>query len=105
MIYVKPHLFSVSTDGIAQCFKAADGERLWRQRLGGAYSASPLFADGKLYFLNDAGETTVIEAAAKYKLLHKNALGEHCQASIAASRGQLFIRTEKHLYCIGKAAK
>jgi outer membrane protein assembly factor BamB len=78
LIYVKPHLFTVSTDGIAQCFKAADGERLWRRRLVGTYSASPLYADGKLYFLNDEGETTVIEAAAKYALVAKNALGERC---------------------------
>jgi outer membrane protein assembly factor BamB len=102
MVHVRPYLFTISQDGFAQCLEAATGKPVWRQRLGGTYSASPIHAAGKLYLLSDSGETTVLEAGAKFKVVAKNPLGERCQASPAASDGKLFVRTEKHLFCIGK---
>jgi len=102
MLYVKPHLFAVTDGGIVTCLKAADGEVVWQERLRGTFSASPVSAEGRIYFVSDEGETTVIEAAPDFKALARNPLGEPVQASPALSQGQIFIRTEEHLFCIGR---
>jgi len=101
MLYVKPHLFAITDGGVATCMKAGTGEIVWQERVGGNFSASPVAADGRIYFVGDNGETTVIEAGPEFKVLAKNALGEKLQASPAISQGQVFIRTEKNLFCIG----
>jgi outer membrane protein assembly factor BamB len=103
MIYVKPHLFAITDGGVASCLKAATGEIVWQERVGGNFSATPLAANGRIYFVGDSGETTIIEAGAEFKVLAKNPLGEKVQASPAASEGRLFIRTEKNLFCIANA--
>lgn len=101
MIYVAPHLFAITDGGVATCMKADTGDLLWQERVGGNFSASPVAAEGRIYFLGDNGETTIIAAAPEFKVLAKNPLGEKAQASLAASHGRLFIRTEKNLFCIG----
>jgi outer membrane protein assembly factor BamB len=103
LLYVKPYLYSVNDAGVAMCLKGDTGEIVWQERLAGSYSASPVYADGRLYFLSDSGETTVLEAGPSFKIAAKNPLGEKCQASMAVSRRQLFIRTENSLYCIAEA--
>jgi len=100
-LYVKPWLFTVNDNGMAMCLKADTGEILWQQRLAGNYSASPVYADGQIYFLAEDGLTTIIEAKPEFKVVTKNPLNEKCQASMAISKGRLFIRTEENLYCIG----
>ncbi|MEO8352120.1 MAG: PQQ-binding-like beta-propeller repeat protein [Chthoniobacteraceae bacterium] len=102
LIYVAPHLFAATDGGIATCFDGASGKVVWQERVGGAFSASPVAADGRIYLLSEQGDTTVIEAGAEFKVLAKNAIGERCQASPAISRHQLFIRSEKHVWCIGR---
>jgi hypothetical protein len=61
-------------------------------------------ADGKVYFTDQRGTTLVLAASPKYEVLAKNDLGEHTNASIAISQGDIFIRTWKHLWCIGAVA-
>lgn len=92
----------VSDNGIASCFEAATGKRLWMKRMGRRYSTSLITAAGLVYFLDDDGNTKVVKPGPKYEEVAENILDEPCAASPAASDGQLFIRTEKHLYCIGK---
>ena len=104
IIYVKPHLFAITDGGVATCLKAETGEIVWQERVGGNFAASPVAADGRIYFVGDDGVTTVIEAGPEFKLLAKNPLGEKVQASPALSQGQFFIRTEKNLFCIGAGA-
>lgn len=101
MIYLKPHLFAITDGGIASCLDAATGELIWQERIGGNFSASPVAAAGRIYFVGDNGETTVIAAGPEFKILARNALGEKVQASPAVSHGHIFIRTERHLFCIG----
>lgn len=101
MLYVKPHLFAVTDGGIVSCLKAATGEILWQERLDGHFSASPVTAEGRLYVVSDEGETTIIEARPNFKVLAKNPLEEKVQASPALSQGQIFIRTERHLFAVG----
>jgi outer membrane protein assembly factor BamB len=100
MLYVKPYLFAVSDAGVAACMKAATGEIVWQERIGGNFSASPVSVEGRIYFTGDNGETTVIEAGPEFKILANNPLGEKVQASPAFSQGQIFIRSEKNLFCI-----
>jgi outer membrane protein assembly factor BamB len=102
MIYVKPYLFAITDGGVATRMKAETGELLWQQRVGGNFSASPVAAEGRIYFVGDNGETTIIKAAPELTVLAKNPLGESVQASPAISQGQLFIRTERHLFAIGR---
>lgn len=101
MIYVKPHLFAITDGGVASCLKADTGEQVWQERVGGNFSASPVAAAGRIYFVGDNGDTTVIAAAPEFRVLATNPLGERVQASPAISQGQFFIRTEKHLFCFG----
>ncbi|MBN1508131.1 MAG: PQQ-binding-like beta-propeller repeat protein [Sedimentisphaerales bacterium] len=102
MLYVSPHLYLVTESGVAKCMRGATGEVLWRERLRGPFSASPVWADGKIYFLSEKGITTVVEDGPQFKVLATNELGEKCCASPAVSQGNLFLRAEKTLYCIGK---
>jgi len=102
MLYVSSRLYLATETGVAKCFKAATGEVLWRERLGAKFSASPVWADGKIYFLAENGKMTVVEDGPTFKMVAQNELGEKCCASPAISQGNLFIRTDKALYCIGK---
>jgi outer membrane protein assembly factor BamB len=103
LLYVSPYLYAVSDAGIASCYRGATGEVVYQERLGGTFSASPVYADGRIYLLNEAGETTVLAAGPTFEVLARNPLGEKCQASMAVAGGQLFVRTEKHVVCVGPA--
>jgi outer membrane protein assembly factor BamB len=98
------HFFLVSDLGFASCFEAQTGKRLWMERLGRHHSASPVEAEGRLYFVDDDGTTHVLRAGPTFELLSRNALGEECYASPAVSHGQIFLRTLHNLYCIGQNA-
>lgn len=67
LVLVGEELYMVSDRGIGSCLDAKTGKRHWQQRLGGNYSASPLAADGRIYFLDEAGKTTVLKPAASSK--------------------------------------
>ncbi|MBI5387113.1 MAG: PQQ-binding-like beta-propeller repeat protein [Verrucomicrobia bacterium] len=103
LVYAKPHLFAVTDGGIVTCLKAASGDIVWQERLGSSgFSASPVVADGRLYILSENAETFVVPADGEFKVLARNPLGEKCQASMAVSQKQLFIRTAKSLFCIAE---
>jgi outer membrane protein assembly factor BamB len=92
--------------GTAQCIEAATGKEVYAQRLQGigrAY-ASGVYADGKIYYVTDAATTFVIAAKPKYELIATNKLADtsRTNASPAVDNGRLLIRTDKHLYCLGK---
>lgn len=91
----------VSDGGVASCFEVQSGERVWMQRIGTHFSASPITAEGLVYFLSDEGVTTIIRPGPELEVVAENKLEERCFASPAASNGQLFIRTEESLFCIG----
>jgi outer membrane protein assembly factor BamB len=99
-LLVGNELYTVSDGGIATCLDAESGKTHWRQRLNGAFSASPVFADGHIFWLNENGETTVITPGVKYKELAKNTVNGRTQASLAVSHGAIYLRTASHLYCI-----
>ena len=100
MLHVQPHLFAITDHGLATCLKAASGELVWQERLEGNFSASPVYADSRVYFLSDNGQTTVVAAGPEFKVLARNPLGEKVQASMAIAQRHCFIRSEKNLVCI-----
>ena len=71
------------------------------QRLGGNYSASPIYADGRIYFLSEEGTATVLAPGREFRVLGRNSLDGSTLASIAVSGGAFFIRSDTHLYKIG----
>jgi outer membrane protein assembly factor BamB len=94
-------LYLTDADGFAECLEAGTGKVVWKERLGGRLWGSMLLADGKLYASNLEGQTFVLEASPKFRLLGKNDLAEPIYAGIAVADGELFLRTWQHLYCIG----
>lgn len=94
-------LFTVTDDGIARAFDALTGQFHWKQRLKGDFKASPVAAEGRIYFLNTSGLCTVISASTKFEKLAENQLPDTTLASPAISNGQMFIRGRQALYCLG----
>ena len=93
-------LFLVSEDGMAACTEIATGRELWKKRIGGHYCASPVYADGRLYFCNQEGKATVLKPGRSFQLLATNTLEDGCMASLAVSGKALFLRTKTQLYRI-----
>ena len=94
-------LFLVDDKGVASCWDVRTGKQLWKERLGGrGHHASAVAADGRVYFTSDDGITYVVKADAEFEVLAKNPLGEGVYASPAFSDGDVFIRGDKHLWCI-----
>ena len=102
IIYYEGLLYMTSDAGILTCADAGTGEQVWRQRLRGVFFASPAAADGKVYFVSETGETIVVRAGREPHILARNNLKERLIASPAISRGHLFLRSDKNLFCIGK---
>jgi outer membrane protein assembly factor BamB len=100
-LLIGSELYLVSDNGIASCFDAQSGTMHWQQRLGGNYSASPLYADGRIYFQSEEGESTVIAPGREFKQLAKNQLDGQTLASLAVAGGAIFLRSQSHLYRIG----
>ena len=100
------YFYSVNDRGIMYCLDAKTGQEVWgSQRIRPAiYSSSPVVADGKIYVSNEDGLTTVVRAGPKFEILAENDLDDYCLSSPAISDGQIFIRTARHLFSIGKRA-
>jgi outer membrane protein assembly factor BamB len=91
-------LFMASDAGIATCLDAKTGDVVWQKRLKGEFSASPIWAEGRVYFSNQEGQTFVVAASRDYELVATNELADGCMASAATSDGALYLRTKTHLY-------
>lgn len=94
--------FVVNDEGVGTCTDPRTGREVWLERLGRHHSASPVVADGHVYFLDDQGKCWVVKAQDRYELVGVNELDEEVRGSPAIAGGQLFIRGEKNLFCIGK---
>jgi outer membrane protein assembly factor BamB len=95
------HYYYAEDAGFVACLRADTGEPVWRRRLPAKMHASPVAAGDTLYFTTMSGAVTVLRAGPEYKLLARNELGEILVASPALAGGCIFLRGEKHLYCIG----
>jgi outer membrane protein assembly factor BamB len=100
---IEGNWFLITDDrGFAHGFDATTGEIVWERRLGRSH-ASLVSAGGLVYFLNDDGVCEVVKPAAKFEVVSRNELGEKCYASPALSNGQIFLRSERAIYCLGSA--
>jgi outer membrane protein assembly factor BamB len=92
--------------GFLSCHDAKTGEQSYKERLPGArgFTSSPWAADGKVFCLDDAGTTYLVQAGRDFKLLGKNTLEEMAWSSPAVADRALFLRTVDHLYCIQQKA-
>lgn len=102
MVVAGDELYFVSDNGIATCADARTGQIHWAERLGGDFSASPVAAEGRIYFQNEVGVGFVVKAGRTFELLSKNELGERTLASPAIVDGAIYLRSEKHLWRIAK---
>jgi outer membrane protein assembly factor BamB len=106
-IYHEGHLYWLNEQrSAAMCVDAATGKEVYSQRLSGVEKcyASAVYADGKIYYVTNNGTTLVIAAKPKYELIATNKLADtsRSNASPVVDNGRLLIRTDKHLYCVGK---
>ena len=98
-------IYMATETGILTVTDPASGEPTSRRRLGGVFTASPVAADGHVYFVSEAGETVVLEAGREPRVAARNDLGERSLASPAISGGRIYIRTDEHLWCIGNGGR
>jgi len=100
LLLVGDLLYMVNDKGVALCVEAKTGQVVWQERVGGNFSASPVFADGRIYFFNHDAVATVIQPGREYKALAVNTLNGDMMASPAVVGKALFLRTKTHLYRI-----
>ena len=105
-LLVGDELYFVSdAGGMVTCLDARTGAEQYRERLGGNFSASPVFADGKIYISSREGRTSVLAPGRSFKRLAENQLDGQLMASAAVVDGALFLRTDKALYRIEQKGK
>jgi len=100
MLAIGDELYSISDQGTFSCVDAVTGQVHWRERIRDKFSASLVYADGRIYATSETGKTLVVQAAKQYKLLAENDLEERTYASPALSGGVLYMRTAAGLYRI-----
>ncbi|MCR9232622.1 MAG: PQQ-like beta-propeller repeat protein [bacterium] len=108
------YVYGVTDDGIAYCWSAGSGEVMWRNRLRGSFSASPILCNGLIYVSNLSGETFIFKATPDgYEEVGFNKIGDDCYASPAVADGELFLRIGKEqggkrqeqLVCLAKMSE
>ena len=99
-ILIGEHIFLVDDNGVAACIDAKNGDEIWRKRIGGNFSASPLHVEDRIYFFDESGKSTIIAASPEYKVLAVNELADGFMGSPAVSGKSLILRTKTALYRI-----
>jgi len=95
-------LYMATEMGIVSALDPATGQSVWRERIGGVFTASPVAGDGKIYLASESGEVVVLRAGRKPDVLSRNKLNVHIVASPAIARGRLFLRGDDELIAIGR---
>ena len=100
ILLVDDLIYMIGDTGIASCVDAKTGEQVWQQRIGGEYSASPVYADGLLWFFSEDGRTIVLKPGRTFEKVTENKLPDGFLASPAIAGKAFFLRTRTHLYRI-----
>jgi outer membrane protein assembly factor BamB len=96
------YFYTCSNAGIVTCYEAATGKEVYKERIGGvSYTASPVAADGRLYFTSEEGQVRVVKAGPVCELLAVNAMDDYVMATPAISNGSLFVRSQHFLFSLG----
>ncbi len=91
-------IYVMADNGVASCLEASSGQEVWKKRIGGDYSASPLLAGGHIYFASHDGKVTVIEPGIAGDVVAENQLTGQIMASPAAIDDSLILRTDQAIY-------
>ena len=102
LVHYQGVIYMSTDNGILSAVDASNGQRLWQERVGGTFSASPIAGDGKVYFVSEGGETIVIKAGRSFELIARNKLDGHFVASPAAGSGRIFLRSDDRMFAVGK---
>jgi outer membrane protein assembly factor BamB len=102
LVYDAGVIYMANDVGAITAVEADTGKKLWQERVNAIFSASPVAADGKIYFVSETGETIVLKSGREPVVLARNDIGERLMASPAISNGQIFLRSDDRLFCIGK---
>jgi outer membrane protein assembly factor BamB len=102
LLYYDRIVYMANDVGVLTAVDAATGERVWQERVDGVFSASPVAGGGHVYFVSENGDTIVVKAGRTPQVVARNALGERSVASPAISNGQIFIRTDRHVFAVGR---
>ena len=100
ILLVDDLIYMISDTGIAGCIDARSGALVWQQRIGGEYSASPVYVDGRLWFFSEEGKATVLKPGRVFEQVAENRLDEGFLASPAIAGKAFYLRTRTHLYRI-----
>jgi outer membrane protein assembly factor BamB len=98
-------LFLWADDGVVSCLRLDTGEVLWRERVGGAYYASPVWVNHCLYGVARNGDVVVLAAGDKFEILGRMSLGESSYATPAVAGGVMYLRTRSQLFSLGGTGK
>jgi outer membrane protein assembly factor BamB len=97
-------LYMASDAGVVTAVDAANGERVWQERVGGIFSASPVAGDGKVYFVSETGKVVVLPPGGRFdEAIAVNDMGDLCYATPALAEGRIYLRAGETLYCFGRA--
>jgi len=100
-LLVNDLLYLINRLGIITCIDAKTGEQVWKNRLPGSYSASPIYAHERIYVFNEDAVSFIIKPGREFKITHENKLDEDILVATPAVSGKaFFVRTEKHIYRI-----
>ncbi|MBN1561609.1 PQQ-binding-like beta-propeller repeat protein [candidate division KSB1 bacterium] len=97
-VFANHRIFTVDDRGMISCIDPTSGRFVWQQEFKGFFGASPLYADGAIYFFNKKNAAIVIKASSEFELLAQNILEEGFMASPAVKDRSLILRTKTHLY-------
>jgi len=101
------YLYLCANHGVLSCYNAISGEKIYQERIGekgGAFTASPVAAAGRIYLTSEDGEIYIVKAGPKYELLATNLMNEVCMATPAISGGMIFVRTQHNIFAIGETS-
>jgi outer membrane protein assembly factor BamB len=102
LVYDAGLLYMANDVGAITVIDASTGNKVWQERVDGIFSASPVAADGKIYFVSETGETIVLRSGREPRIIARNDIGERLMASPAISNGQIFLRGDGRLVAIGR---
>jgi outer membrane protein assembly factor BamB len=98
------YLYTLANQGVVTCYDVLTGQKKYRESIanGKAFTASPVAADGKLYFTSEENGVVVVKAGPAFEIVSNNQVGEICMATPAISGGMIFIRAQHHVFCFAR---
>ena len=97
------YFYTLANNGLLTCYDAITGEQKYRERIrGGAFTASIVAADGKLYCTSEEQGVFVIKAGSEFEVIVSNPIGEICLSTPVITDGMIFVRGQNHIFCLSR---